>query len=93
MQCVGYLGKLQISEEEVTFLTGGDDPYDDDVMLKKFFHPNLKLLLVTEGAQGCRYYTKVSIQFFRLTMILRLYSISTNKFLWAFSISQPCIEI
>uniref|UniRef100_A0A2N9I5V4 Carbohydrate kinase PfkB domain-containing protein n=1 Tax=Fagus sylvatica TaxID=28930 RepID=A0A2N9I5V4_FAGSY len=56
----------KISEEEVTFLTGGDDPYDDDdVMLKKFFHPNLKLLLVTEGAQGCRYYTKVSIQFFR----------------------------
>lgn len=48
----------KISEEEVTFLTGGDDPYDDDVVLKKFFHPNLKLLLVTEGAQGCRYYTK-----------------------------------
>jgi sugar/nucleoside kinase (ribokinase family) len=94
MQCVSYLGKLQISEEEVTFLTGGDDPYDDDdVMLKKFFRPNLKLLLVTEGAQGCRYYTKVSIQFFRLTMILRLYSISANKFIWAFSISQPCIEI
>ena len=57
MQCVSYLGKLQISEEEVTFLTGGDDPYDDDVVLKKFFHPNLKLLLVTEGAQGCRYHT------------------------------------
>ncbi|GMY09426.1 putative fructokinase-7 [Fagus crenata] len=48
----------KISEEEVTFLIGGDDPYDDDVVLKKFFHPNLKLLLVTEGAQGCRYYTK-----------------------------------
>ncbi|KAL4621732.1 hypothetical protein ACB092_06G250700 [Castanea dentata] len=49
----------KISEEEITFLTGGDDPYDDDVVLKKLFHPNLKLLLVTDGAQGCRYYTKL----------------------------------
>nr|POE50273.1 putative fructokinase-7 [Quercus suber] len=48
----------KISEEEITFLTGGDDPYDDYVVLKKLSHPNLKLLLVTEGAQGCRYYTK-----------------------------------
>ena len=45
-------------------MTGGDDPYDDDVVLKKLSHPNLKLLLVTEGAQGCRYYTKVSIHIF-----------------------------
>lgn len=51
---------LQISEEEITFLTGGDDPYDDNVVLKKLFHPNLKLLVVTEGSEGCRYYTKVS---------------------------------
>jgi len=51
---------LQISEEEITFLTGGDDPYDDDVVLNKLFHPNLKLLIVTEGSEGCRYYTKVS---------------------------------
>ena len=58
------MGKLQISEEEITFLTGGDDPYDDDVVLKKLSHPNLKLLLVTEGAQGCRYHTKVSIHIF-----------------------------
>nr|POE50269.1 putative fructokinase-7 [Quercus suber] len=48
----------KISEEDITFLTGGDDPYDDDVVLKKLSHPNLNLLLVTEGAQGCRYYTK-----------------------------------
>ena len=45
-------------------MTGGDDPYDDDVVLKKLSDPNLKLLLVTEGAQGCRYYTKVSIHIF-----------------------------
>lgn len=49
---------IKISEEEITFLTGGDDPYDDDVVLKKLFHRNLKLLIVTEGSKGCRYYTK-----------------------------------
>ncbi|KAG4161874.1 hypothetical protein ERO13_D01G083200v2 [Gossypium hirsutum] len=42
----------------ITFLTGGDDPYDDNVVMKKLFHPNLKLLVVTEGSEGCRYYTK-----------------------------------
>lgn len=50
---------VQISEDEITFLTGGDDPYDDDVVLKKLFHHNLKLLIVTEGSGGCRYYTQV----------------------------------
>lgn len=49
---------IKISEEEISFLTNGDDPYDDNVVLKKLFHPNLKLLLVTEGPDGCRYYTK-----------------------------------
>ncbi|EEF29921.1 fructokinase, putative [Ricinus communis] len=47
----------KISEEEISFLTKGEDPYDDAV-IQKLFHPNLKLLLVTEGADGCRYYTK-----------------------------------
>ena len=50
---------FQISEEEITFLTGGDDPYDDEVVLRKLFHPNLKLLVVSEGPNGCRYYTQV----------------------------------
>ncbi|KAF5732987.1 putative fructokinase [Tripterygium wilfordii] len=49
---------IKISEDEIEFLTEGDDPYDDKVVLDKLFHPNLKLLLVTEGANGCRYYTK-----------------------------------
>ncbi|XP_057476867.1 probable fructokinase-7 isoform X2 [Actinidia eriantha] len=49
---------IKISEEEISFLTRGDDPYDDNVVLKKLFHPNLKLLIVTEGSNGCRYYTK-----------------------------------
>ncbi|KAF5947660.1 hypothetical protein HYC85_013617 [Camellia sinensis] len=44
--------------KEISFLTGGDDPYDDNVVLEELFHPNLKLLLVTEGSEGCRYYTK-----------------------------------
>jgi len=52
---------LQINEDEITFLTGGGDPYDDDVVLNKLFHPNLKLLIVTSGSEGCRYYTKVSL--------------------------------
>ncbi|GMH18410.1 hypothetical protein Nepgr_020251 [Nepenthes gracilis] len=49
---------IKVSEEEIIFLTGGDDAYDDNVVLKKLFHPNLKLLLVTEGSEGCRYYTQ-----------------------------------
>nr|KAJ0186863.1 hypothetical protein LSAT_V11C900478410 [Lactuca sativa] len=49
---------IKVSEDEITFLTGGDDPYDDNVVLNKLFHPNLKLLLVSEGPDGCRYYTK-----------------------------------
>ncbi|PPD96128.1 hypothetical protein GOBAR_DD06845 [Gossypium barbadense] len=49
---------IKVSEDEITFLTGGDDPYDDNMVMKKLFHPNLKLLVVTEGLEGCRYYTK-----------------------------------
>ncbi|WVZ17726.1 hypothetical protein V8G54_010708 [Vigna mungo] len=48
---------IKVSEEEISFLTKGEDPYDD-VVVHKLFHENLKLLLVTEGAEGCRYYTK-----------------------------------
>ncbi|EOA13638.1 hypothetical protein CARUB_v10026709mg [Capsella rubella] len=49
---------IKISEDEITFLTGGDDPYDDNVVLQKLFHPDLKLLVVSEGPNGCRYYTQ-----------------------------------
>nr|GMC67880.1 probable fructokinase-6, chloroplastic [Ipomoea batatas] len=48
---------IKISEEEISFLTQGEDPFNDDVV-RKLYHPNLKLLLVTEGPAGCRYYTK-----------------------------------
>ncbi|WVZ13442.1 hypothetical protein V8G54_011008 [Vigna mungo] len=43
---------IKVSEEEISFLTKGEDPYDDAVV-RKLFHENLKLLLVTEGAEGC----------------------------------------
>ncbi|XP_002974772.2 probable fructokinase-6, chloroplastic [Selaginella moellendorffii] len=48
---------IKISEEEITFLTEGGDPYSDEAA-QALMHPNLKLLLVTEGEGGCRYYTK-----------------------------------
>lgn len=51
----------QVSVDEIRLLTEGDDPYDDTVIMKKLHHYNLKLLIVTEGARGCRYYTKVLI--------------------------------
>ncbi|KAG9452124.1 hypothetical protein H6P81_005028 [Aristolochia fimbriata] len=49
---------IKVSEDEIAFLTGGEDPYDDNVVAKNLFHPNLKLLLVSEGKKGCRYYTQ-----------------------------------
>ncbi|XP_039043633.1 probable fructokinase-6, chloroplastic, partial [Hibiscus syriacus] len=48
---------IKVNEDEISFLTQGEDPYDDAVV-RKLFHPNLKLLLVTEGLHGCRYYTQ-----------------------------------
>ncbi|WVZ11534.1 hypothetical protein V8G54_016064 [Vigna mungo] len=48
---------IKVSEEEISFLTKGEDPHDD-VVVRKIFHENPKLLIVTEGAEGCRYYTK-----------------------------------
>lgn len=56
-----FVRNLQISTEEITFLTEGEDPTDDNVVREKLFHPNLKLLLVSEGVKGCRYFTKVGI--------------------------------
>ncbi|XP_076934280.1 putative fructokinase-7 [Bidens hawaiensis] len=49
---------IKISEEEIEFLTRGDDPRDDKVVMTKLFYTNTKLLIVTEGPNGCRYYTK-----------------------------------
>nr|PNR26361.1 hypothetical protein PHYPA_030936 [Physcomitrium patens] len=46
---------IKVSDEEVIFLTGAD-PKDDALNLK-MMHPGCKLMLVTEGGEGCRYYT------------------------------------
>jgi fructokinase len=41
----------------LTFLTQGGDGYSDEVA-RSLFRGNMKLLLVTEGSGGSRYYTK-----------------------------------
>ncbi|KNA23998.1 hypothetical protein SOVF_020160 [Spinacia oleracea] len=47
---------IKVSDEEVEFLTKGD-PTKDEVVNTLWFD-GLKLLLVTDGEKGCRYYTK-----------------------------------
>ena len=48
---------IKVSDVELEFLTGSDKI--DDASAMTLWHPNLKLLLVTLGENGCRYYTKV----------------------------------
>nr|AJK93567.1 fructokinase [Manihot esculenta] len=47
---------IKVSDVELEFLTGSDKIDDADAL--SLWHPNLKLLLVTLGEKGCRYYTK-----------------------------------
>ncbi|CAL9232291.1 unnamed protein product [Arabidopsis halleri] len=47
---------IKVSDDEVTFLTRGDAEKDDVVL--SLMHDKLKLLIVTDGEKGCRYYTK-----------------------------------
>ncbi|XP_043811602.1 probable fructokinase-4 isoform X2 [Manihot esculenta] len=47
---------IKVSDVELEFITGSDKIDDADAM--SLWHPNLKLLLVTLGEKGCRYYTK-----------------------------------
>eukprot|EP01018_Ginkgo_biloba_P015584 Gb_14191 [translate_table: standard] len=47
---------IKVSEDEVEFLTNGD--YEKDEVVMSLWHPELKLLVVTEGERGCKYYTK-----------------------------------
>lgn len=46
-----------MSDDEVHFLTQGDPEKEDVVMT--LWHDKLKMLLVTDGEKGCRYFTKV----------------------------------
>lgn len=48
---------IKVSDDEVAFLTQGD-PQSEDVVLS-LWHDGLKLLVVTDGEKGCRYFTKV----------------------------------
>lgn len=54
---------IKVSDNELEFLTGSSTI--DDATAMSLWHDNLKLLLVTLGDQGCRYYTKVN--FYSLT--------------------------
>nr|XP_034897771.1 probable fructokinase-5 [Populus alba] len=47
---------IKVSDDEVAFLTQGD-PQKEDVVLS-LWHDRLKLLVVTDGEKGCRYFTK-----------------------------------
>lgn len=47
---------IKVSDDEVTFLTQKDSDNEEAVM--SLWHDGLKLLVVTDGEKGCRYYTK-----------------------------------
>ncbi|WOL03630.1 fructokinase-2 [Canna indica] len=47
---------IKISDDEVAFLTKGD-PQKEEVV-KSLWYDGLKLLVVTDGEKGCRYFTK-----------------------------------
>ncbi|KAJ8447916.1 hypothetical protein Cgig2_012051 [Carnegiea gigantea] len=47
---------IKVSDDEVEFLTKGDATKEE--VVKTLYHDNLKLLLVTDGEKGCRYFTK-----------------------------------
>ncbi|KAL9228337.1 hypothetical protein vseg_003929 [Gypsophila vaccaria] len=47
---------IKVSDDEVGFLTQKDATKEEVVMT--LWHDNLKLLLVTDGEKGCRYFTK-----------------------------------
>lgn len=49
---------IKISDDELNFLTGNTNA-DDDAAAMSLLHDGLKLLVVTFGNKGCKYYTKV----------------------------------
>lgn len=49
---------IKVSDVELEFLTGKDSVEDEVALL--LWRPSLKLLLVTLGDKGCKYYTKVA---------------------------------
>ena len=49
---------IKVSEVELEFLTGKDSVEDEVAMT--LWRPTFKLMLVTLGEKGCKYYTKVT---------------------------------
>lgn len=47
-------GLIKVSEDELTFLTGKDDT---NTAVAQLWHPDLRLMVVTLGQHGCRFYT------------------------------------
>ncbi|GJR60706.1 probable fructokinase-5 [Tanacetum coccineum] len=47
---------IKVSDDEVGFLTQKDSTNED--VVKSLWHDKLKLMVVTDGEKGCRYYTK-----------------------------------
>lgn len=52
------------------FLTQGDAEKEDVVL--SLWHDNLKLLVITDGEKGCRYYTKVR-EYLELLLVVTLH--------------------
>ncbi|KAF9619102.1 hypothetical protein IFM89_005116 [Coptis chinensis] len=48
---------IKVSDDEVVFLTGGDAE-DEENILSNLWFDGLRLLIVTDGERGCRYFTK-----------------------------------
>jgi sugar/nucleoside kinase (ribokinase family) len=59
---------VKVSEVELEFLTGIDSVEDDVVM--KLWRPTMKLLLVTLGDQGCKYYARVCASYHLMKMVI-----------------------
>jgi fructokinase len=47
---------IKVSDDEVAFLTKGDPQSEENVL--SLWYEGLKLLIVTDGEKGCRYFTK-----------------------------------
>ncbi|KAE9612044.1 putative fructokinase [Lupinus albus] len=47
---------IKVSDDEVQFLTQGD-PENEEVVMS-LWHDKLKMLLITDGEKGCRYFSK-----------------------------------
>lgn len=61
---------IKVSDVELEFLTGSKKI--DDETARSLWHPNLKLLLVTLGEHGSKYYTEVTNYSYLINLLLKL---------------------